>query len=491
MEQKSVKKNFLMNTLLTMSAFIFPLITYPYVSPILSPSGMGSVSFATSIATYFTMFAQLGIPTYGIRACALARDDKKALTKTVQELLIINVVMMILSYIVFFILLFTVPQMKDEKTLFIVVGSMVWLNCIGMNWMYQGLEEYTFITVWSVVCKTISVVAMLLLVHAKSDYIIYGGLSIFASYGSSLANFFYAHKFIDLKPVGHYHFRKHLRHVGIFFAMSCATTIYTNLDIVMLGFMKTNVDVGYYQMAVKIKNILVSLVTSLGTVMLPRASYYIGQGDMKRFRAIAQDALHFVWLVAVPLAVYTVLFASQGIYFISSAEFTGSILPMQIVMPTLIFIGLTNIIGMQILVPTGNEMYVLYSEIAGAAVDFVINLLLIPHLASAGAAIGTLAAEAVVLGVQYHYTKPMIRKLLKRIPYGKLLAANAAAAVLSVFCRHLELVSSLRWNSFLILAISCILFFVVYLAVLLLLKEPLVLTFQKQVHQWLMRRKEA
>ena len=82
MEKKSLKLNFVMNMILTMSSFIFPLITFPYISRILGPSGTGSVSFATSFISYFLMFAQLGIPTYGIRVCAQVRDDREKLTRT-------------------------------------------------------------------------------------------------------------------------------------------------------------------------------------------------------------------------------------------------------------------------------------------------------------------------------------------------------------------------------------------------------------------------
>ena len=102
MKTKSLKLNFIMNAILTMSQFIFPLITFPYISRILLPAGTGKVSFATSVISYFALFAQLGIPTYGIRACAKVRDNKKELTRTVQELFIINVVMSLAVYAVFF-----------------------------------------------------------------------------------------------------------------------------------------------------------------------------------------------------------------------------------------------------------------------------------------------------------------------------------------------------------------------------------------------------
>ena len=190
MENKntSVKLNFLMNAILTISAFIFPLITFPYVSRILLPEGTGKVSFATSVVTYFALFAQLGIPTYGIRACAKVRDNKEKLTRTVQEIFIINIVMSLITYIVFFLVLNIDPRMQADKTLFVITSSTILFNAIGMDWLYKGLEKYTYITIRSIIFKFIALLAMFMFVHQKSDYIVYGGISIFAGSASNICN---------------------------------------------------------------------------------------------------------------------------------------------------------------------------------------------------------------------------------------------------------------------------------------------------------------
>lgn len=467
-KEKSLKKNFCMNAILTMSQFIFPLITFPYVSRILLAEGTGKVSFATSIISYFAMFAQLGIPTYGIRACAQVRNDKKKLSKTAQEIFIINIIMSILAYIVFFIALCNVPRLKDEKTLLIIVSATIFFNAIGMEWLYKALEQYTYITIRSVIFKFIALIAMFLLIHQQSDYIIYGAISIFASSASNIFNFFNVHKYISLRPVGEYNFKQHLKAVSVFFALSCAATIYVNLDTVMLGFMKTNVDVGYYNAAVKIKTILVSIVTSLGTVLLPRASYYVEHGLKEDFYRITKKAINFVFLVATPLMLYFMFFAKEGIFFLSGNTYGGAIVPMQIIMPTLFFIGLTNIMGMQILVPLGKENIVLYSEIVGAVVDLAINYILIPKYASAGAAIGTLVAEIAVWIVQYIYLRKQIKDAYKNVRYGILILALFLGSIASLWGKKVFS------GSFIVLLNSAILFFGVYFIVLTIAKEPLI-----------------
>ena len=161
-KQKSLKLNFVMNAILTMSQFVFPLITFPYVSRILLPIGTGKVSFATSIVSYFTLFAQLGIPTYGIRACAKVRDNREELSKMVQELFIINLMMSALAYVVYFAAIYYVPRFRQDKDLFLIVGLTIFFNAIGMEWLYKALEQYTYITVRSIIFKFIAIVAMFL-----------------------------------------------------------------------------------------------------------------------------------------------------------------------------------------------------------------------------------------------------------------------------------------------------------------------------------------
>lgn len=474
-KQKSLKLNFIMNAILTMSSFIFPLITFPYVSRILLPEGTGKVSFATSVISYFSMFAQLGIPTYGIRACAKVRDNREELTRTAQEIFIINIMMTALAYAVFIVALLTVPRLQQDKTLFLIVSTTMIFNAIGMEWLYKALEQYTYITIRSIIFKFVALIAMFLLIHQQSDYVIYGGISILASSASNVFNFINAHRYIGLRPVGGYNFKRHLKAVIVFFAMSCATTVYTHLDTVMLGFMKTDADVGYYNAAVKIKTILVSIVTSLGTVLLPRASYYVEHGMKEEFHRITCKAINFVFLLATPLMVYFMLFAREGIFFLSGDAYEGSILPMQLIMPTLLFIGLSNIMGIQILVPLGREKVVLYSEIAGAVVDLIINWILIPSMASAGAAIGTLVAEAVVTVWQYIALRDTVTNAYKQVHYVPIVLGIILGSLASVWTKMLG------WHEFFTLAISAVIFFAVYGIVLLIAKEPLTVEIVNQV----------
>jgi O-antigen/teichoic acid export membrane protein len=457
-----------MNAILNASAFIFPLITFPYVSRILGPVGTGKVAFATSVISYFSMVAMLGIPTYGIRACARVRDDREKLTKTVQEIFLINFIMSVIVYAVFLISLVTVEKFVQERELLLIMSTTIIFNLIGMEWLYKALEQYSYITMRSLLFKFIALILVFVLIHKPQDYLFYGVTSIFAAAGSNIMNFINARKYVQLKWLKNHNYVQHLKPIAVFFAMSVATTIYTNLDTVMLGFMQGDEQVGYYNAAVKVKTLAVSLVTSIGTVLLPRVSYYIEKRMDTEFKKVTAKAFNLVVLMSLPIVIYFVFYAKEAIVFLSGQDYLPAVVPMQIIMPTIFLIGLTNIMGIQILVPQGREKMVLYSEIVGAIVDLILNVLLIPRYGCAGAAIGTLAAESAVLVVQMYTLKDFIGSVIKEIKSWKIILACIVASIAAAAAHQIPLT-----NNFIMLVWTAVVFFCVYGAVLLLLKETL------------------
>ena len=464
-KQKSLKLNFIMNIILTVFTIIFPLIIYPYISRILLPEGMGKVALATSIVSYFSIFSQLGIPIYGLRLVAQIRDDKKALTKAVQELFIINMITTSIVYIVLAITVFYIPQLKEEKLLYIIISSSIILNTIGMEWLFKGLEEYTYITIRSIIFKTVGIILIFLLIHSKSDYVLYGAITMISGYLAFVLNFIYSFKWIHFKTLQHYNFKQHLKPIFVFFAMACAITVYTNLDTVMLGFMKTNTDVGYYSVAIKIKNVLVGLITALGAILLPRCSYYIKQNLFDEFKKVSSKAMSFVFVFSIPLMIYFILFAKYTVLFLFGSAFTGSIVPMQVIMPTLLFIGITNLIGYQIMVPLGKENLVLYSVIAGGIVDIILNFILIPKYSATGAALGTVVAELMVLIFQVVVMKKNVLNNIKSQEYIKIIFAIFLSVIISFYLLKFS------YSNLYAIIVSALSFFSIYVMALLLTKE--------------------
>lgn len=473
----SVKYNFIMNFILTATNFIFPLITFPYVSRVLQAAGNGRVAFASSVANYFIMVASLGIPTYGVRACARVRDNKEKLTKTVQELFIINLIVTIAVTISYVVAIYQVPRFSEDKVLFYINGINLVLNMFGMNWVYQALEQYDYITFRSILFKVIAIVLMFIFVHQQSDYVIYGAITVFAAVGSYTLNLVRLRKFIDFKFVGNYNFKQHLIPILTLFAQSVAVSVYTNLDTVMLGFMKTDVDVGYYNAAVKIKGLLLSLVTSLGNVLLPRMAYFVKFKMVTDFKRYMLKALNFELLISLSLTMYFVLFAKEAIYFLAGEGYIGAILPMQIITIAVIPNGLTGVLGVQVLTSLEKERYVLNSVVIGATSDFLLNLILIPRYAASGAALATTIAEFLVLLVQFVYTKNLLKEISRGFRGLYYIIICIIAGVFSYWIKQITV------GPFMTLFFSSIVFFGIYACGLLIIREPLIVDTLNSIKQ--------
>ncbi|HFU3716648.1 TPA: flippase [Streptococcus suis] len=472
----SVKLNFIMNFILTISNFIFPLITFPYVSRVLQAEGVGTINFATSIVTYFSMIGMLGIPTYGIRACAKVRDDKEELDKTVLEIMLLNGLVMGISLILLFVSVVTIDKLHSEKMLYLVLSSTLIFNVLGVDWLYRSLEKYSYITFRSILFKIVSVILMFLYVKTSDDYVIYGAITVVAAVGSNLLNFINLRKIISWMNLKELDIFRHLKPTLTFFLLTVSTTIYLNVDTTMLGFIRGSGEVGYYSAAVKVKQILVSVVTSLGAVLLPRLSYYYEQGNMEEFERLTQKALNFVFILSLPMVTYFILVSKYTILFLSGESFLPAVLPMQLIMPTVLFIGLSNLMGIQILVPTNREKLVVYSTIVGAVVDILVNIFAIPSFGASGAAIAGTIAECSVAAVQFYFLKEFILPIFKKVHFNKIVSSLLVATIATV-----GLLMFLQVNVFWTLVVSASIYFALYGIALFLQKEEFIIELWKMV----------
>ncbi len=403
MKEKSIAHNFVMNFILTVSNIVFPLITFPYASRILLADGMGKIAFSASVITYTNIIVQLGIPNYGIRECAKCRDDKEKLSKTVQELMIIQGIMLGVCIVSLGVMLFTIPKFEAYRTLIIIYGIGMVLSTLGINWFFQAIEEYGFITSRNIIVRLTCVVLMFFLVRDKKDIVNYALLLGIGYQFGGIINLLYSAKYIFWKRYKNYNLKKHIRPIVNFFGMSVAASIYTNLDIVMLGIMTNDTVTGYYQASVSAKNILVSLTVAFGTVLLPKLSFLVKEKRMKEVSAYLKLGLQFALVSSMAFVVFFIVEAKLTISILSGTSFIPATATMQVIMLTVLLIGISNILGTQGLIPLGMEAAMLKAQILGAGTDFLLNIILIRLYDSVGAAVATVCAECIVAVVVIGY----------------------------------------------------------------------------------------
>jgi hypothetical protein len=395
----SLKSNFVYNALGIISNFLFPLITFPYVSRILMADGIGLVQFYTSIINYVVLLTSIGIPMYGIREVARVRDNIEELSKTVTEIILLNLFLNVIGYIAIFILSITVIEINANFYLFLILSASIILTTIGCPWFYSGIEDFKYITIRGLIVKIICVFLLFILVKTEKDILYYGIYVILGTLGNNILNFIRLKRYIVFETKDLHPFR-HLKPALAIFIFNIITSIYLNLDTVMLGFLRNSASVGYYTAAIKLSHIGLSITTSLGTVMLPRLSNLVKKGEWSTFNRLSEKSYNFLTMISFPMCLGFIIMAPILIHLFSGSNFEPAIKTLQIISPIIIALGISNLIGMQILYPLGKIKLVTISTCIGALVNFTLNLMLIPTLAQNGAAIATVVAEISVTVTQ-------------------------------------------------------------------------------------------
>ncbi len=402
----SIKKNFIYNTLLNISRIIFPLITAPYVSRVLEPEGVGMYHFAATYAGYFALVSMLGVPTYGVREVAKFRDKPKDLSVLISQLFSIVAFTTIIVSFIYIISIIAIGQLNAEFVLFVLSGFCIYLSPFQTTWFYQGIEEFDYITIRSLIIKTLSVISLFIFVTQKEDLIVYVIISVSGTVLADIWNYWKMGAkgiYPKLTTKG---LKQHLSPVLLLFASTVAISIYTILDTIMLGFIADYTEVGYYSNAMMLSKVFLTVITSLSVVSIPRFIYYYNNGDFVNANTLVNKSFSFASLIAFPLSVGIYCIAPVFVPWFFGQQFQGAVLPLKILGFLNVAIGFSNILGTQILVGMGLDKMFLRCILYGTVSNFLLNCILIPLCASVGASIASVIAEVLVtLSMAYYVYK--------------------------------------------------------------------------------------
>lgn len=402
--QASIKKNYFYNTLLNVSNILIPLVTYPYVLRVIGPEGLGKVNFAVSIAGYFLIIAQFGIPLYGIKEIAKVRDDRDKLNSVFSELFLVNLIMSVLSILFYAGLMFGVARFRSDPVLYFVTGTMLAVNVFSIDWLYGGLEEYKYITLRSIAVRMLYIVLTFIVIRTGKDYIGYAALTVFMLLAANAVNMAMMPQRagFDFSRVN---LKKYLMPLFLVFLAGAIASIYNKLDVVMLGFLSNDGAVGYYTADRRVITLLLYVVVSLTTVLMPRLSYYLGKNMKDEYNKTAERSINFLYFASLPIIVTCLLLSDQMLLLLGGGKFLPAAFALKLLSVQILLSGLTNFFNTQVILAHNDEKSMMIATVAGAAVNVPINLLLIRSLAQNAPCIAILCSEAAVIAVQMFLTR--------------------------------------------------------------------------------------
>lgn len=400
---QSVKVNYILNLINTGTQMLFPLITFPYVCRVIEADGIGQINFFQSIISYISLFTCLGIPMYAIREIARDRSDVVQMNRTAMEILLLHSMLTLVGYAIVAILCLTVPQIQVNIPLFLILSLIIFFTAIGCEWFYQGIEDFKYITIRGLIIKTVSVVLLFIFVKSKTDLLYYGCYTVFGVLGGNIFNFFRLRKYIHRENIifSELHIKRHVKPVLKVFSFSVVTSIYLQLNTVLLGFLKNALAVGYFAAATKVMQMLLTMSACLGSVMMPRASHLIAENKEDEFNRLIQKSYDFTLAIALPMTIGLIFCAPSLITALCGVKFEHSILPSQIIAPIILMVAISNVFGIQVLFPKGKINIVTLCCGIGAVADLILNLCLIPFFSYIGTSIAYLGAEVVTTVSMY------------------------------------------------------------------------------------------
>lgn len=465
----SLKTNVVFNFLNTITGIVFPVITFPYAARVLLPEGIGAVNFLQSIVAYIVLLTSLGIPMYAVREVAKYRDDIAKRNAVAVEITILSFLLCLGGYVIVWILGIFISQIHSQLALFYVLSLTIFFTALGVNWFFQAIEDFKFITVRAVIFRILATMALFIFVKTKEDLLIYALITVGSTVGNNFINFIHLRKYINFKqiPWKRLQILRHLKPSLRIFVFNLITSIYVNLNTVMLGFMQGDSAVGFYTAGNKISHIVLSVVASLGVVLLPRCANLVEKGNIEEFATVTRKSYRLVQALSLPFTLGLILLASQIIIIFGGSEFQEAVPVLEWTAPIIIFIGVSNVFGIQILYPLGKESLVIWSTVGGAFINFILNLLLIPCWSYTGAAISTFIAELTVLLIQLTFGYRYIPfQIFEKVNVNYLIASLAMVA----FVFPLTFLLTNIWLS---LIISILVGSFIYTSVLYFLKDSL------------------
>ena len=464
MKKKSLTKNYVYNLMYQVLVLILPLITAPYISRVLGAESIGIYSYTIAITTYFITFGSLGVALYGQRETAYVQNDKEKYSKVFWEIVLFRLITLSISMIIFyfiFVYMNSSYQIYYRVLLLEIVG-----NILDISWFFRGLEEFKKTVVRNMIVKIISVMSIFLFVKSKNDLIIYFFIYVLSILIGNLSLWLYLPKFLTKVKLKSLNLFKHLKPTIALFIPQIAIQVYTLLDKTMIGSIITDKhEVGYYDQGQKIIKMLLTIITSLGTVMMPRIASTFAQGDKEKIKKYMSKSFNMVFLTSFPI-IFGILSVSKvfvPIFF--GKGYDRVILLMNVISPILLFIGLSNVTGTQYLLPTKRQREYTLSVICGALINFIMNILLIPKYGALGASIGTVIAEFTVAIVQVYYVrKDFDLKLIIKNSFNYIIAS----IIMFISCMILrQLISS----NFISIVLQVIVGTIIYGIMLLILKD--------------------
>lgn len=421
---------------------LFPIVTFPYLSRTFGPENYGKINFALAINSFFITASSLGIPLFAARTASILKSQPNDLVKFSKEITLIH----LLSSIIAIFLYATLPHFLNLFGVTIdfywVLALQVPLAVFTFDWLFQGQENFRFLAFRTFLIQLILIFLLFSTISKESKINDYFILIFIASAIAAIISIFMVREMIFIRINSPYSLIKHFNNIINNSSLTLSISLYVNLDVLILGILSSQYQVGYYTIVSKIYRLLLMLTSSIGNVLQPRLSQLAHCRNENEFQDTIKRLIEITLLICIPLFCFFLIYSEEIIKLIAGNSYAESKLVSVVLSPVLILIGLTSIFGFQVLYPLGKERLVLRSIFIGASTSILVNLILTPRHGAVGAAWATVVAELIVFLIQLYYINKTNLNIWPTKNISKIFAASIFAILISHTCNFIALSAS-------------------------------------------------
>lgn len=505
MAKKSITKNYIYNMVYQVLILILPLITTPYLSRVLGAEGIGIYSYTYTIVTYFILFGSLGVALYGQREIAYAQENVEARKKTFIEIIIFRFITIGIATIAYFFLF-----MNGEKyqLYYRILLLELIAGAFDISWFFQGMEEFKRTVTRNVLVRLCSVSLVFILVKTKEDLAMFTLIYSIADLLGNLSLWLYLPKYLKGVKVKNINVLQHLPQITLLFIPQIANQLYKMLDTTMIGkLVEDKSELGFYEQGQKVIRLLLTIVTSLGVVMIPRMASTFASGDKEKINDYMKMSFKFVFFLAFPIMFGIISISKDFVPIFFGDGYDKVAILINIISPILLLMGIANVVGTQYMLPTKRQKEYTISVVIGVVVNFVLNYFFILKSGAIGASISTVISQLVVDLVQGYFVRKEVNfKELLKLSYKYLLSgiimfgfcrvvyygvySNVFNGFIDSLTNTFEL-SRQDMTSLISIVLQIAVGVITYIGMLIILKDDYIYTFLRKVKNKLGKKKEA
>ena len=469
----SLKTNVFFMFMVKVFVYSIPIITEPYLSRVFGPDGIGEYTYVYSIVSYFSLAVNFGFTGYGVKNISSCRNNKREYSDIFWSIVVTRCFLFLCSFFAYVILLCGLKHKYPELSigLYLSLSLTIFSNLFDITYLFQALERIKWVSIINFIVRFVCLICIFMFVKGKNDLLVYAIIQSLQILFIAVCPWLLVKKTIYKPRRNTINLISVLSDAFYFFIPTLAVTLCSLIDKTMLGSMCKKSEVGYYEQADKMINVIIGVLHSFAEVFTSRISYLVYEKAEEEINKRIQKMFELYALVGLPAMMGLMAVGPRFIVAYFGSAFKPAVYVLYILLPLIVFKSLSNAIGNIYYGPRGLMWMTSIFYIVGSVINILLNAFLIPEWGAKGAATASFVSELLITCIFIIYSR-------KKVPFNKIASRACIPFISSIGMFSVISITDKLFNVFSIiihLSLNIFIGLLIYCILIVVLREPLVI----------------